>query len=297
MRFATVAVVATMLLASCKGEVVRDEAVRRGRAPMTSDTRAQLAVAPSVPAGTWASLAGTRVWFGHQSIGRNVLEGVRDLAPPATGQGATIVKPADSATVSGAPLIVEFGIGENGFPLSKLEGFAAALDKLPADARGLAIFEYCFLDVTAQTDVEKLFARHQADLAAMRAKHPGLTFVHMTVPLTVDEPLARRIAKGIMGKPTSRDANAKRVAFNAMLRQAYPGEPLFDLARVESTRGDGSRTIVAVGRDTVYALAPEYTDDGAHLNAAGKRVAAAAFLEALASVANRAPVVAQASTH
>lgn len=295
MRIATVVVVATMLLVSCKGEVVRDQAVRHGHAPATGST-SQVAVAPVVPAATWSSLAGTRVWFGHQSIGRNVLEGVRALGAPAAGQGATVVAPADSAATTGAPLIVEFGIGENGKPLSKLAGFAAALDRLPADAHGVAIFEYCFLDITAQTDVEALFARHHADLAAMRARHPGLTFVHMTAPLTADEPLARRFVKGVLGKPTSRDANARRSAFNRMLRQAYAGEPMFDIARVESTHADGSRVVVAARRDTVFALAPEYTDDGGHLNAAGQRAAAAAFLEALASVANRTPVVAEAAT-
>jgi hypothetical protein len=293
-----VALVAAALV-SCKGEVVTDRAVRRGQVPYSAGGEvARVAVQPTVTAETWSTLAGTRVWFGHQSIGRNVLEGVRALADSASGHGATIATLGDAASVpaTGAPLVVEFPIGENGFPLSKLEGFAAALDRLGPDARGVALFEYCFLDVTAATDVAALFERHRTDIAAMRAKHPGLTFVHMTVPLTVDEPLARRMVKGILGKPTSRDANAKRAAFNAMLRQEYAGEPTFDIARVESTLGDGSRVIVAQGADTVYALAPELSDDGAHLNAAGRRAAAAAFLATLATVVDHAPVVAQAPT-
>ncbi len=54
----------------------------------------------------------------------------------------------------------------------------------------------------------------------------------------------------------------------------YVGQPIFDLARHESTRPDGTRETFAVGGRVAYALAPVYTDDGGHLNGVGRRVMA-----------------------
>jgi hypothetical protein len=271
------AVLAALCLVSCKGEVVHQS--RRG-APAESGVAVAAAEVPTV---SWASLAHARIYFGHQSVGRNVIEGLRELNASEPGNPVTFATLHEAAATPDAPLLAEFAIGENGKPETKMQGFAAALDSLPADARGVAMFKYCFLDITAQTDAAALFARHQAAVAAMRARHPGLTWVHVTAPLTVDEPASRRLVKSLLGKPTARDANARRSAFNALLRRAYAGEPMLDLARLESTRPDGSRTFVMSGRDTVYVLAPELTDDGGHLNATGRRIAAAEFANVVAA--------------
>jgi hypothetical protein len=67
------------------------------------------------------------------------------------------------------------------------------------------------------------------------------------------------------------------------MREAYAGRaPVFDLAVLESTRPDGSRVSYTQGADTVYTLAPEYTNDGGHLNEAAKRMVAEQLLIFLA---------------
>ena len=89
----------------------------------------------------------------------------------------------------------------------------------------------------------------------------------------------------ILGLPTyDIFHNANRNRLNALLRRHYEGrEPLFDIARIESTRADGSRCAWKAG--TRYAMVPEYTDDGGHLNAHGRRWVAEQLLIQLAELA------------
>ena len=245
------------------------------------------AAASTTARANLASVATMRIIFGHQSVGANVLQGIRELSAQLSAPAPTIVSTRDVARVT-APAIDEFMIGENGDPASKQAAFASVLDAAGPDIEGVALFKYCFLDITPQTDVARLFAAHRDLVRALQARHPRLTFVHVTAPLTVAEPASKALIKRMLGKPSSRDANVKRNEFNALLRREFAGEPIFDLARVESTAPDGSRSFFTAGADTVYAMAPALTDDGGHLDAAGRRAAAEELLAVLASTASTA---------
>lgn len=250
----------------------------------TGDHAPTVAVSSERIASQLSTLAASRVYFGHQSVGSNVLEGVRELAGPADSARLPIIRTRDVASVTGTG-VVEFTIGENGDPASKRRDFASVIDAKRDTAPALALFKYCYLDITPETDVAALFAAHRDTVRALQARHPELTFVHVTAPLTTVEPASKLMIKRLLGKPTSRDVNRKRNEFNAMVRREFQGEPIFDLARVESSRPDGSRAFFTAGTDTVYTLAPELTDDGGHLNAAGRRAAALEFLSVLSATA------------
>ncbi len=269
------AFIATLVwLISCTGEQVKDSTTRSDLAGTGSD---------SIPSASWARLADARIYFGHQSVGGNVLEGLRDLSADRTGSELKIIRSRERS--SSGPALVEYTIGENGRPESKMKDFAASLQEIDDKAAAIAIFKYCYLDITPETNVELLFANHRKALQQMRARHPNLTFVHVTAPLTRLEAGPRFMVKRLLGKPTTRDANAKRNRFNAMLRKQYAGEPLFDLAKIESTSPDGSRSFFNDGSGVVYTLAPELTDDGGHLNATGRRAAAREFATVISSIA------------
>jgi hypothetical protein len=263
----SLAVVATLVwLISCTGELVNDSTTRAKTIGAYSD---------SIPDVEWARLTNARVYFGHQSVGANIIDGLRDLSTGHAERPLKIVRSRDRSP--GPFALVEFTIGENGRPESKMKDFAVALDQIDDKSAAIAAFKYCYLDITPETNVEQLFANHRKALSEMRVRHPNLTFVHVTAPLTGSESGPRFLAKRLLGKPTTRDANAKRNRFNAMLRAQYSGEPIFDLAKVESTRPNGSRSFFQDGADVVYTLAPELTDDGGHLNATGRRAAAREF--------------------
>lgn len=101
---------------------------------------------------------------------------------------------------------------------------------------------------------------------------------------------AKALVKRLLGRhPYGTVENVRREEYNALLRAAYLGrEPFFDLARVESTAPGGAPVTVDWGGRPAPALAREYTDDGGHLNAAGRLRAARELLEVLGGIVRQA---------
>ena len=205
------------------------------------------------------------VYFGHQSVGANILQGVKEL---------------------GAPLAIkdEF-LPENGEPLRKLENFAKAVGE--GSHYDIALMKFCYVDIDAGTDVQALFARYRATIAELQAKNPRTTFVHVTLPLTTIQTGPKALVKRLLGRaPYGTIENVRRAEYNSLLRRSYGGrEPIFDIARIESTAPDGTVASVTWNGSTVPAMAAAYSDDGGHLNAAGRARAAREFLAVLDAAA------------
>ena len=240
---------------------------------------------PAAPsAAQWERLATKRIFFGHQSVGANILDGVRDLMAEDSTLRLNLVRSPAPSSVAG-PALIEAFVGENGNPSSKGNGFAADLAQGMGAEGGIALYKYCYLDMQPGADPAALFAMYRANMDSLAARHPEVTFVHVTMPLTTTGSAPKQLLKKLMGKATTTDLNAGRNRYNAMLRETYGRKaPVFDLAEIESTRADGSRSFVTRGGQTIYTLAPEWTDDGGHLNAAGRKRVARAFLAYLASL-------------
>jgi hypothetical protein len=229
-------------------------------------------------------LARVKIFFGHKSVGDNILEGVRDLEAVNANLSLKMVSSSDPASVKG-PALVETSLGENRNPESKNKAFAAALDKGLGAEGGIVLYKYCFVDVDAATDITQLFENYRKGIDDLKRKRPELKIVHVTVPLTTVEPAAKAWIKSMLGRVTERDGEVKRNQFNQRLRQTFASvDPIFDLAEVESTRPDGSRTYFYHGNERVYTLVPEYTTDGGHLNELGRRAAAERLLHVLSQV-------------
>ena len=244
----------------------------------------------------WASLARRRIFFGHQSVGYNIMDGVADLlaANPQIRLTVTESRELDS---SQAPAFRHASIGRNSYPLEKLEDFAAVSHRGFGADGGIGMVKLCFEDVGPDTDAGALFGEYRKRMAELRARHPGLTIVHFTMPLKEPENWKGYVRKKLRGEPLEVESNAVRNRYNALLRQAYEGtEPIFDVARLESTLPDGRRTFSRRGADTVYVLAPLHTDDGGHLNAAARRMVAEQLLILLARLEAPAPAAAASSS-
>jgi hypothetical protein len=230
----------------------------------------------------WQALAGKRLYFGHQSVGGNIVDGVTAVLADHPEIPLHVVQAA-ALDSSAAPGLYHARIGRNGNPGSKAAAFNAIVDHgVPA----VGILKFCYVDVEGRRNPDSLFAEYQRDMSALRARHPGLVIVHVTMPLTVTgEGRLDLLVQKVRGQASSFELNIIRNRYNALLRQAYVGkEPVFDLARLESTAADGSRVFFTSGADTVYTLAPGNTDDGGHLNAAARRAAAQEFLAVLAGL-------------
>jgi hypothetical protein len=227
------------------------------------------------------ALSQRRVFFGHQSVGMNLLEGVRELA---VREGVALrIEERTNATGLGPGTLAHGWIAENSDPLRKLRSFDAAL--APGVGPDLALMKFCYVDIGPETDVAALFAAYQATMGTLRARHPRTTFVHVTVPLTTVQGGIKAMVKWLLDRPPyGLLENARREEFNALLRRSYEGlEPLFDLAQVESTTPTGAAEIASWKDRTVPALVAAYTDDGGHLNQEGRIRAARALVAVLAA--------------
>ena len=230
-----------------------------------------------------AFLATKRIYFAHQSVGANILQGVAELARGA-GVPLRIVEAPRAAAVD-AGTFGHFYVPENGAPLEKLANFEAALGA--GSGIDIALIKFCYVDINAGTDAAALFTRYQATIAKLRAQNPNTVFVHATLPLTTAQTGPKALAKRLLGRtPYGTIENVRREQYNALMRRAYAGrEPLFDLARLESLAPDGSAVSVAWDGSIAPAMAGAYTDDGGHLNARGRELAARELIGVLAAAA------------
>jgi hypothetical protein len=237
----------------------------------------------------WASIATRTVYFGHQSVGNDVLAGVRSWNDELA-LGVRVVQTRDRASVAG-PALVHFLAGQNGDFASKNAALLRFLDGRASADNPIVLLKYCYVDVHAGTDVRSQFDEYLDTAATIAVDHPDAVLVHTTIPVTstVEGPLKAR-AKRFLGRNTLRAAAVRRHRYNALVRAEFSGrEPMFDIALAESTRPDGKRGGFVEGGEDIETLAPEYTSDGGHLNWVGQRAVAASFLNALAEVASCFP--------
>ncbi len=232
-------------------------------------------------------IAQRRIFFGHQSVGMNLLDGVKQLTMK-TGVSVRVAKVETASGVEPA-MIGHTLIAENGDPLRKLKSFEQAMG-MQSTGLDIALMKFCYVDFTAETNVQALFASYRATMDGLRARNPGTAFVHVTAPLTIVQGGLKAQIKQFFGYAPLYGTleNMRREKFNALLRQTYQGhEPVFDLARIESTSPDGAAETVKWKGSVVPAMAPAYTDDGGHLNAAGRLRAARELVSVLASIPDR----------
>ncbi len=233
-------------------------------------------------------VTGLRIFFGHQSVGANIVEGLTELRSLAGDTALHILH--DPAPASLPPtFLAEARIGTNDFPLTKLAAFRKEVDSTYAGRLDVALVKICFVDLERRTgnDPDSVFAAYRKTVLDLEAAHPRLTVIPVTCPLTVLNYGARgRLdkLKDALRRLLGRDDNARRAVFNTQVRQAFSNRVIFDLAAVESTAPDGSRACHGWGCK-VESLVPAYSSDGGHLNALGRKVLARAFLRTLAQAA------------
>lgn len=229
-------------------------------------------------------IAKKRIYFGHQSVGKNLLDGIKQLSTMA-GVPIRVVEAPTAGSVPPATFGHKY-VQRNEEPLLKLQNFEHAFGQQPSGL-DIALIKFCFVDIKANTDVKALFARYQATINSLQAKNPGTTFVHVTAPLTRKHSGPKEFLKRLLGRSGSAQ-NMRRGEYNTLLRKTYQGhEPIFDLARVESTAPDGTAITDEWNGNTTPAMATEYTNDGGHLNSVGKLRAARELISVLASIPDK----------
>lgn len=224
-------------------------------------------------------VAQKHIVFGHQSVGRNILEGVAQLAEQANMVIPVIEARQPSPNQQG---ITHFAVGQNEHPDTKLEDFLRAGSQGAFAGADIATVKFCYVDFSPDTNVQALAQQYIATLQTLQHDYPQTRFVAMTAPLTTVQTGPKAWLKNVLGQaPAGLEANAVRTQFNELLRLHFDEKHIFDVANYEAMAGDTPQ-IYTYQKLAVQALDPALSEDGGHLNARGMRVVASAFLRFLA---------------
>lgn len=236
-----------------------------------------------VPDSVWKEVSEKEIFFGHQSVGYNILEGVREIEKEHSNIKLAIEETFDPDTFKPNTLS-HYQIGYNGNPKSKIDMFSFIARSGGAKNADILLFKFCYVDFNAETDVDALFKLYKETFDKLKSKYSNKIFIHCTVPLTDLQSGPKAMIKKLIGRPVNGIIeNAKRCHFNELIRKNYTGkEPIFDIAAVESTFPDGKRATYEYKGSSYSYLVPSYTDDGGHLNEQGRKVVASKFLLSLA---------------
>lgn len=219
-----------------------------------------------------------RIVFGHQSVGADIVNGVEEIAKIADGP----LNIVETRTPGAAAGLYHFKVGRNRDPLGKLEDFERALTDDSMRGIDMALVKLCYVDVEADTDAAQLASQYLQAIDRIRARLPETRVIAVTCPLrTVQSGMKARIKRAVGVAPHGYEANARRGAFNEVLRARADSRELFDLAAFEAD-DDGDPTQVDFKGARIAALTPRFTYDGGHLNSVGKLHVARALLEFLA---------------
>lgn len=256
--------------------------------PTMNQQKNMLPSIKEIPAEAWHKLSQKKVYFGHQSVGYDIINGIKEIMKenPQVKLNITGTKKAADFTV---PIFAHSEVGKNEDPASKIDDFVSIIGKGLGGEVQIAFFKFCFVDVVSGTDINRLFDEYRSKLATLKEKYPDVIFVHWTVPLMTVQTGPKAFIKKIIGKTIGGYSdNIRREQYNAMLRKEYEDkEPVFDLAAIESTNPDGSRLSFSQNGSIGYALVPKYTSDGGHLNKKGCTFVAEQLLILLANLASR----------
>ena len=252
-----------------------------------------MALAAQVSTTEWQALAQKRVFFGHQSVGYNILDGVKEIIP-TQHQFQLNIAVANGPQDLAQPTLSHAEVGHNTVPKSKIDDFVRLINSGIGDQADVVLLKFCYVDVSEDTDIAKLFNEYKEMVENLKSKYPKTTFAHITMPLVAKQEgikiWAKNMAKRILGRPIRNlTLNAKRGEFNEMLIREYEkNDPIFDLAKIESTTSNGQRVIDYNDGLKFYSLSPSYTDDGGHLNGIGRKIVAQEFVRFLASLPQKA---------
>ncbi len=225
------------------------------------------AVSGELTASKLEALKSKRIMFGHQSVGANMVSGISNLynsygVTPPTQMDAGLIN-----STSGG-FFADFYVGVNEDPLSKITDFNSMVHTYH-NKLDIAFMKFCYIDIVAGTDILQVFTAYKAMMDGLVAEFPDITFIYVTGALD-----GYSVAAAVV-----------REQLNNMIRNEYASTGrLFDLAEVESTAPNGTRSGGISDGNQYYQSYDDYTSDGAHLNSTGIQVVDEALFNFLAGL-------------
>ena len=250
-----------------------------------SATKISVPLISEVEQSSWEALSTKKIYFGHQSVGFNIVDGIEQIVKENSLIELTTKETMERSDFQ-EPLFGHSTVGKNRDPNSKTDAFSLVMKSGVGEEVDIAFFKFCYVDIKKGVDVGQVFDHYKESMAELRSAYPDVLFVHVTVPLTTIQTGPKAFVKMVIGRAIRGfDDNIQRHGFNEMLRQEYAGkEPVFDLAKFESVAPDGRQSIFHHKGETYFSLLSEYTDDGGHLNEKGRIFIAEQLLIFLATL-------------
>lgn len=233
-----------------------------------------------VSAKAWEKLSAKKIYFGHQSVGFNIIDGIKELMKEQKDIKLNITEATDLSN-SKKGVFLHSRIGKNTDPISKLNNFIQLMDNNLGNHVDIAFMKFCYVDITAKTDVEKLFTEYKISMEKLIRKYPKTRFIHCSVPLTTSPETWKTKLKKLLGKDDIWEFNdsKQKDLFNMLMRNEYAQNgTFFDIAKIESTFPDGKLSGFTHNDKEYATLVPEYTYDGGHLNELGRKKVAKQLL-------------------
>lgn len=235
----------------------------------------------NVPQNKWDELSQKKIYFGHQSVGYNMIDGLIDHLKNNPNIKLTIAEGNDLGLFDQS-VFAHSTNGKNEDPKSKIDAFYNIMDGGVGNLVDMAGFKFCYLDFKNGTEVDEVFKYYRTKMHELSLKYPNVKIIHYTVPLKTIQSGPKAIIKKMLGKSIGIEDNLTRQKFNTLLLNEYANESLFDLAKFESTYPDGSREFIEKKNDKIYSLIEDYTNDGGHLSKEGQYYITTQFLLFLA---------------
>ena len=207
--------------------------------------------------------------FAHHSVGKNILDGLHDIATEANIKINFVS--IQYKMSKDKQYFADFYPGKNEQPKTKVDDFVSKIEEISSEYKpDIAFMKFCYIDILQDTNVEAVFAHYQKNILMLKKKKPDITFIHFTAPLRSGADIN----------------NVKRGRFNELLTKTFESARVFDLAKIESTRLDGSREEFLYNGKRYYSMSPEYTTDAGHLNKFGRRIVATEMINFLGKMIN-----------
>lgn len=240
-----------------------------------------------IPRSAWEVLSTKKIYFGHQSVGFNIIDGIRDVMKENPFIKLTIKETNDPKDFE-KPIFAHSRIGQNTNPNSKCDAFSECMQKGIGKNVDIAFFKFCFVDITKRSDPDKVFGYYKNILSNLQSKYTEVQFIHVTIPLVTTQKGIKAWIKKFIDRPIKGyQDNIARNQFNNFLRDEYTTtQPIYDLSLVESTYPNGYRSFFSKDNKIYFDLVPEYSDDGGHLNIIGRKLIAEQLLILLANLTN-----------
>lgn len=249
--------------------------------PRIDPSRIDLSALDRVPSATWDRLAGKRVFFGHQSVGADIVAGLQAVMKAKPQIKLRITESSDPGAMD-QPGLVHAKIGANESVDSKLQDFAAAVKGPMGERCDIAFMKFCYVDLFGGGDHGAILDKYKRTVSEIAAARPAVQLVHLTMPVTTVEAGAKARVKKALGKSLGGYAhNYARSQYNSGIRREF-GSMVWDVAKSESSLPGGQTATFEMNGASHECLSTGYTDDGGHLNEAGKLAVARDLLLFLA---------------